>query len=450
MCISTRQYAHSLQVYFIRHSLHIDVTDILPSYTQTEQIIIYSGNNTKIAKEKDIIMKKIAMLTVIMLVIPLMSRISFAAETNDAKMYVTNSEIRSGEILNTILYMNNTNIKGFTCELDYDESILSLASAAPIDSNNAYFSINGKKILFYYNNNVAPGKTVSISLSFNVSEKAKTNQRLIVTAKNIIVSNGNADIKYENASCGINIMPPKSDNADILSLNVLNGSISPAFASNINHYQVVIPFSETELKLGITRSPSSKCEYYGNNDLSVGKNEVIITITAENGKQQDYIFDVIREQDPNYIKSGNAYLSKIGLSSGTVSPEFDPHITDYIVYVANETKNITINGVPQHNLAVCETKTFVLSPGNNPCKITCTAEDGVTNVTYNINVYRMPPYSGNPPVIDPTPTPSAPYSLPDDDVSQFPDAPIVCLIVAIAIIIVLCGVILFYMTSGKR
>ncbi|MDL2239244.1 cadherin-like beta sandwich domain-containing protein, partial [Bacteroidales bacterium OttesenSCG-928-L14] len=87
--------------------------------------------------------------------------------------------------------------------------------------------------------------------------------------------------------------------------------------------------------------------------------------------------------------ANDATLSALSISDGSLTPQFSPNITEYMVSVGNSVNNITITAIANNPLAsVSGDGTHPLNIGENPFDIIVTAEDGETTKTYTVNVNR--------------------------------------------------------------
>ncbi|MDR0206332.1 MAG: M6 family metalloprotease domain-containing protein [Bacteroidales bacterium] len=88
--------------------------------------------------------------------------------------------------------------------------------------------------------------------------------------------------------------------------------------------------------------------------------------------------------------SNNAYLEKILVSSGTLTPSFDPAITSYSVTVDCTVADISITGFAEDIQAIVagNVSDAPVNIGSNLFTITVTAEDNVTVMSYTIDVIR--------------------------------------------------------------
>ncbi|WP_051217394.1 cadherin-like beta sandwich domain-containing protein, partial [Paenibacillus assamensis] len=194
---------------------------------------------------------------------------------------------------------------------------------------------------------------------------------------------------------------PKSSNADLNSLALSVGTLSPTFASGQTSYTANVASGVTELNVTPTVA-DSKATVTVNGatvasgsasrvSLNVGPNPIAVVVTAEDGTTKTYTVTVTRAQ------SSNADLSSLTLSEGTLSPAFATGTTSYTASVANNVASldatatvadskatVTINGASVASGSVTRVS---LNVGSNPITVVVTAEDG-TPKTYTVTVTR--------------------------------------------------------------
>ena len=84
-----------------------------------------------------------------------------------------------------------------------------------------------------------------------------------------------------------------------------------------------------------------------------------------------------------------AALSDLSLSAGTLTPDFDPAITDYTASVGYDTSSVTISATPAYSGKVSgDTDEKTLDVGPNKCKITVTSEDKNATKEYTVTITR--------------------------------------------------------------
>ena len=199
---------------------------------------------------------------------------------------VGNAEIRAGDTLNLTFSMNGTGISGFTARLEYDSSLLTLTNINQLISSQWMVERNGDNIIVYDNSLSKPinTNTAVFTLVFKVNSSAATGAALEVKVADIVASNGSVDIQYNDAVYSSKIAKPKSTNADIGSLTVSNGELSPAFSSAVTEYTAIVEYSETSLSMTIALADlGANYVVTGNSNFIVGENTVKIKVTAESG-----------------------------------------------------------------------------------------------------------------------------------------------------------------------
>lgn len=89
-----------------------------------------------------------------------------------------------------------------------------------------------------------------------------------------------------------------SDNANLSALKVNPGKISPAFATTVREYEVSVPY-ETEMIVvsALTEDEKAIVGVNGSTGLKVGRNTVVVTVTAEDGTEKRYYLYVTREKE---------------------------------------------------------------------------------------------------------------------------------------------------------
>ena len=373
-------------------------------------------------------------LTLIMCAVAAMYAAKAPAYAANTCALVGKTEVRAGDTLNLTFSMNGTGIVGFTAKLEYDSSVLTFTGINQLISNPWMTEKSGDNIIVYDNSLNKPinTNTAVFKVVFNVKKTVTAGTDVNVRLTNIKATDGSGDVLYADAEYKTTALKPKSQNADAGSIVISNGTMTPEFSKSVTDYAVTVPYSETSLEITVLPFDSSSAyAIEGNTNFIVGENTVTVKITAENGNTKEYRITVTREQDPDYKPSSDASLSAIMLSTGSLSPRFTAECTNYIVFVPYETVNITISGNCVNKKASSTQGTYTLNEKNNVCEIICTAEDGQTQKIYTVNVYRMPKFTGEIPIIGddtepiPTPTPTPTDTPIGPDVTPAPTAPVV-------------------------
>lgn len=126
--------------------------------------------------------------------------------------------------------------------------------------------------------------------------------------------------------------------------------------------------------------------------LVQGMNNVIITVTAENGDTKTYMLHVYKGYESDVL------LNTLSVTSaGTsleLSPTFDNRLNDYSVNVGSDVTNVVINATPHDSSAatVSGTGTKSLVSGINTFEITVTSKHANDDGEYDKNVYTLTIY----------------------------------------------------------
>ncbi|MEK3724931.1 cadherin-like beta sandwich domain-containing protein [Paenibacillus sp. FSL H8-0034] len=205
--------------------------------------------------------------------------------------------------------------------------------------------------------------------------------------------------------------PTVSGNADLSSLTLSSGTLSPAFASGTTSYAstvasgvsnatVTASVYDSNAMITVNGDPVISGQASSAINLNVGSNVIPIVVTAQNGTTKTYSITVNRA-----AASSNADLSSLTLSSGTLNPAFASGTTDYASTVASGVSSITVtSSVYDSNATMTVNGTPVVSGqassainlnvGSNVIPIVVTAQNGTTK-TYSITVNRASAASSN-------------------------------------------------------
>ncbi|WP_421663229.1 cadherin-like beta sandwich domain-containing protein [Lysinibacillus telephonicus] len=259
-------------------------------------------------------------------------------------------------------------------------SVTSISMIPTVADSTAFITVNGVP--------VSSGE-VSADIPLTVGENDIS---IVVTAQN------NSKKTYR-----ITVTRALSSNADLSNLTLSSGTLSPGFSSGTTEYTASVANSITSINVTPTaadntatvtvkgvlvESGQASTEIH----LTVGDNEIPVTVTAQSGDTKTYIIKITR------ARGSKINLSNITLSSGTLSPKFSSDTTEYTAIVANSvtsvkvtptvadsTASVTVNGLP---ISSGEASGDIqLNIGSNEITIVVTAQSGDTK-TYNITITR--------------------------------------------------------------
>ncbi len=371
------------------------------------------------------------------------------------------STVRAGDTITLKLNLSDTVITGMQGDLSYDSSQVTLQSVST--GLSGWESDHSGGVLMAYDNNMTnpiSGSGTVLTLKFKVNNNVQTGTTINISVRNIVISNNAAGNNLGTASYSTTIAAPLSNNANLSSLSVEEGTLNPGFKAGITTYNIgEVDYSVSKLNITYTTEDAKSTVTISGNNLAVGANTVSVTVKAENGATKTYKISVTRKQDPNYVPSSNAALGGITISSGAISPGFSSEVTDYIVYLPYEYvgQEFSVAGTAADAKALGVTGGTIspLVEGVNTTSVICKAEDG-TEKTYKITVVVMPQYNGSVPKIEGVDAPEVEPEPDTEDIGTTQDkgnsngiaGPI-----AIVVIILLIGAliyVLFFLNKRNR
>lgn len=91
-----------------------------------------------------------------------------------------------------------------------------------------------------------------------------------------------------------------SSNALLSNLKVNPGTLSPAFSTDVNEYRVEVSAETEHLTVSaVSADDNAKVRVIGNDNLAVGENRILVNVTAEDGKENDYVIYCKRAEKEN-------------------------------------------------------------------------------------------------------------------------------------------------------
>ncbi len=162
------------------------------------------------------------------------------------------------------------------------------------------------------------------------------------------------------------------------------------FDKDILEYNVTVPNDVTSINVnGIRENLLATVSGNGRYSLNVGNNKVEINVISESKDLKTYIININRE--PN----ANAYLKTITTSEGIIVPDFNKDEKKYVVNIENNVNTFSASAIAEVSTTTInggfnnETITINDIPtGSTEIKFVTLAEDGVTSLTYIIEVIK--------------------------------------------------------------
>ncbi|MBR6510288.1 MAG: cadherin-like beta sandwich domain-containing protein [Clostridia bacterium] len=158
------------------------------------------------------------------------------------------------------------------------------------------------------------------SVSYSISFKALKSGSSVVSASNVSFSGLNEDKALSGASVSISVTDAtQSANADLKSLSLSDGILSPAFSPSVTTYNVTVKNSVTLCKIYATTADSAATmTVQGSQKLQIGKNTRSVTVTAPSGAQKTYTINITRnETDDEVIEENPAGSLNVTIENAT-------------------------------------------------------------------------------------------------------------------------------------
>lgn len=330
--------------------------------------------------------------------------------------------VRAGDTITISFKLNGNNSSAFSGTLSYDSSLLELKGTPTVKISSWMIEFSDNTFVCYDNNLSTPiqGNTTVFTMSFKVSDKVATGTKITISCKDLLVTDGQADSKINDISYSVTIAPPMSKDNDLKSLTVSNATITPQFSADVTSYSASVPFDVSKLDVKAVAKDSKANVTVDSPELKAGGTTyVTITVKAENGDKKVYSICVTREQDPNYVPSGNNDLASITVDGFLLSPGFSADVFDYVIWLPYETESVTVSGIAADSLGSVQVVGGQdLKPGeDNVIQVICIAENGEQKI-YTIVAKRAAAHGSEPTIPEPTdpvePTDPSEPSVPVD------------------------------------
>lgn len=287
--------------------------------------------------------------------------------------------VRAGDSVTVTFSVSGSNIQGITAVLHYDSSTLTLTGTRQLIGDSWSVDMSGGNLLAYDQslNNPISGSSAVLAVTFRVKSGVAAGTKVSATITDIVTSDGNSDQSLNDASWSASVASPPSGNANLSGLSCGSYALSPSFSAGTTEYSVTVPYDVSRLPLDYSAADGGANVSVSGNQLSVGVNTVVLTVTAANGATRRYTISVTRQPDPTATLSSDADLADLTPSEGKLTPAFAPNITEYAVYVPYETTKLSLSATAKDSKALGVTQPdAALKQGDNVLTVTCTAEDG--------------------------------------------------------------------------
>ena len=347
------------------------------------------------------------------------AKVSIANKTNNSNTYTYNPSLQVGtQTFNIVITaQNGTTKKTYTVSITRSNSGSGGGGTQPKSSVSTLssLSVDGASLVpsFAKNTYVYTATVKNSVTSTKVSAKAtdtaatvegtgnkslnvgKNVVNVIVTAQdgsksiyNLTIirqsngSNNSSSNSNSNSNNNSKTENKKDNNTSLKSLKINGDTIKLGDNTLSYNYTVLYDVEEIEVDAKAA-SDKAKVKVSGAEKLKVGKNTVMITVTAEDGTEKIYLVNVTRKKKAEEL-SNDSKLNKLEINNYSIN--FEPDVYIYTVKIKKE-KQLDINYESSDENA------NVVINGNTDLKngsvitVVVTAEDG-TSTSYNISVQK--------------------------------------------------------------
>jgi len=262
---------------------------------------------------------------------------------------------------------------------------------------NATVTVNGEAVV---------SGTASSAISLAVGSNTITT---VVTAED-----GTIQKTYTIVVTRLSSPAEPSHDANLASLTISQGSLTPGFQPNTVAYTAQVPYIITTLTVTPTAAGADSTIRINGGivlsgspanavPLSVGSNTITTVVTAQDGTTtKTYTLVVTRLAEPSH----NANLANLTISQGTLTPGFQSNTVSYTAQVQYTVTSLTVTPTASGvNASIrvngstvtsgSSSQAIPLSVGSNTITIVVTAEDRVATKTHTIIATRLTEQSHN-------------------------------------------------------
>lgn len=218
--------------------------------------------------------------------------VSFGTDSNS---------IKAGQkfTLTIVVDSSDGNITGVEARITYDESMVEVVSSDEYVKGNA-------GLLVLKDESESGDSTKNYEITFKALKKGNVKFECSDTPVVTDEENGQMSVSTKNLSVTIGAAADSNADSSLAVLDINQGTLNPQFDPAVYSYTASVPFETDKLFVDAQPTDASKATVavVGNNELKVGANSVIVTVTAEDGSTTDYSITVMKESEDDSIEPG--------------------------------------------------------------------------------------------------------------------------------------------------
>lgn len=269
-------------------------------------------------------------ITLLVAVGVLLSCLAFTVSAADSTISFSNNKPNVNDSVTvTVTVSSNESIFAIQFSLNYNPDVLRYESGDGTAGGAGVLKV----VTSNNSNNVKSNK-----FSFVFTAIAAGSNNIQVADCNWVVGMAVEATPFTGASAAMTVSDAaKSDNADLKSLSLSKGTLSPKFSASKTSYTASVANDVTDVKVYATAADGeAKVEVSGKSALEVGENVRTVTVTAASGAQKTYTIKITRAAEGETSSSEPEQTSE---------PEVNPYeaTVDGVAYtVATDVSGITL------------------------------------------------------------------------------------------------------------
>ena len=286
--------------------------------------------------------KKLSILLILVMVLTAVLSSATVAFAANASLSVSGGgSYTKGSTVNVKFTYSGSSIGGGTASVRYDSSVLQYVSCsggiAP-SSASGVFSVQ-----------MGDGNdhsSITVSLTFKAIGSGSTS--VSVSTSDLIDYDGNT-LNFPSSSTTVTVTNPAptvSSNANLSSLYVSAGSLSPGFSSGRTSYTIYADEDVTEALISVeTEDPDATVDVTGSKNLIIGRNVRSVIVTAPNGNTKTYTITIYRGEESSGEENPDSDGGEEGEKPNEEKPKEDIKVEiGDVTYIIEE--NIKSEDVP--------------------------------------------------------------------------------------------------------
>lgn len=238
----------------------------------------------------------VSILLMLIWMISLIFPVYGATATGSISLAVSGNNTPGGTITVPIVLKTTTVVSGADITISYPSNLVSFVSSS--DPGNTYASGNTVQIVNFRMNVSANSSVTVATLTFKIKDGTAGKSGTFSVSRADVTDHLNNEVAFQpsRGSASVTVVAPKSTNANLASLTVNAGALSPAFSAGQTSYAVTVPNSVSSITIGATAADSKAAvSGTGAKNLNVGSNKFSVVVKAESGATKTYIVTVTRQ-----------------------------------------------------------------------------------------------------------------------------------------------------------